>query len=209
MKFHHSPVSHSRQYTSNLDLWFVCTSNGRVCMGFTRLSFRHCSYSHVIVNLRWSTVRAPSPSLPPSILLSSFPSSVPPSLPLLSHQASRSNPPIEEGDQVLHINGTSVTELTHKEVMSMIRAIGELNSSEMAVIVKPQNLTRDNPSTGSEALPKISDPGQMLRQSLTYLKESLASGNALSLQFDVSKGVEGVAEREGKGRGWREGEQRS
>ena len=131
------------------------------------------------------------------------------SLPLLSHQASRSNPPIEEGDQVLHINGTSVTELTHKEVMSMIRAIGELNSSEMAVIVKPQNLTRDNPSTGSEALPKISDPGQMLRQSLTYLKESLASGNALSLQFDVSKGVEGVAEREGKGRGWREGEQRS
>jgi len=122
---------------------------------------------------------------------------------LADSPASRSNPPIEEGDQVLHINGTSVTELTHDEVISMIRASGELNSSEMVVIVKPRNLTRVNPSTGSEALPKISDPGHMLRQSLTYLKESLASGSALSLQFDVSEGVEVVAEREGKGRGVR------
>lgn len=96
-----------------------------------------------------------------------------------------------------------MTELTHDEVISMIRASGELNSSEMVVIVKPRNLTRVNPSTGSEALPKISDPGHMLRQSLTYLKESLASGSALSLQFDVSEGVEVVAEREGKGRGVR------
>ena len=82
----------------------------------------------------------------------------------------------------------------------MIRNSGELNPSEMVVIVKPRNLTRVNPATGSEALPHIPDPGHMLRQSLTYLKESLASGSALSLQFDVSEGEEVVAGGKGEGR---------
>ena len=39
-------------------------------------------------------------------------------------QASHSNPPVEEGDQVLYINGKSTTEKTHEQIINMITSSG-------------------------------------------------------------------------------------
>ena len=70
-----------------------------------------------------------SPSLPPS-----FPPSLPPSL-----QAAHCNPPLEEGDQVLYINGKSVGDRTHDQVILMLRAG---SGEELVLIVKPRDLSR-------------------------------------------------------------------
>ena len=52
------------------------------------------------------------------------------------------------------------------------------------MIVKPRNLNRINPAPQSSPV-KLDDPGHMLRESLTTLKESLSSTKEL-LHFDVS-----------------------
>lgn len=111
------------------------------------------------------------------------------------HQAAKCNPPIEEGDQVLYINGKSVAEQSHDNVIQMIRTSREQNPNEMVVIVKPRNLTRVIPSSESEAISQVADAGHVLRQSLTHLKESLSNSGILSLQFDVSQGRRGKREK--------------
>lgn len=161
----------------------------------------------------WDFHQSLSPYLPPPLFSSSsfppflfpLPTSFPPShssflssplplpfiplsTPLPTHQAARCNPPVEEGDQVLYINGKSVAEQSHDNVIKMIRTSREQNPNEMVVIVKPRNLTRVIPSSESEAISQVADAGHMLRQSLTHLKESLANNSILSLQFDVSQG---------------------
>ena len=58
--------------------------------------------------------------------------------------------------------------------------------SELILIVKPRDLSRINPTINKRSLPQISDPGHMLRESLTCLKEMFLSERAL-LHFDVSQ----------------------
>ena len=53
------------------------------------------------------------------------------------------------------------------------------------VLLSHPPLLRINPTLGREALSRISDPGHVLRESLTHLKETLSSGMA-QLHFDVS-----------------------
>ncbi len=55
---------------------------------------------------------------------------------------------------------------------------------ELVLIVKPRNLNRINPAPASPSVSKLNDPGHMLRESLTMLKESLVNGRSL-LHFDV------------------------
>ena len=64
------------------------------------------------------------------------------SSPLLSLQASKCNPPLEEGDQIIYINGKSVTESSHDDVILMIKASMESFPPELVLIVKPKDLTR-------------------------------------------------------------------
>ncbi len=55
---------------------------------------------------------------------------------------------------------------------------------ELVLIVKPRNLNRINPAPASLSESKLDDPGYMLRESLTILKESLVNGRSL-LHYDV------------------------
>ena len=56
----------------------------------------------------------------------------------VSTQAVECNPPVEEGDTVLYINGMSVAEKTHEEVIAMIKASKET----LVIIIKPRDLSR-------------------------------------------------------------------
>ncbi|XP_064402254.1 tyrosine-protein phosphatase non-receptor type 4-like [Halichondria panicea] len=93
------------------------------------------------------------------------------------------NPPLEEGDQILYINGKTVTEQTHDRLITMIATSREQSSRELVLIVKPRNLNRINPAPASLSESKLDDPGYMLRESLTILKESLVNGRSL-LHYD-------------------------
>jgi protein tyrosine phosphatase len=98
--------------------------------------------------------------------------------------AEKSNPPLEEGDQLLYINSKPVSHSRHEEVISMIRASRDKTPMELILIVKPKDLSRTNPIVRTQTTESAtSDPGQLLRQSLTYLKESLSNSMGL-LQFD-------------------------
>ena len=97
-----------------------------------------------------SSSSSSSPSSP--LLLSHLPSPTPPSPPspllllLLSlSQAEKSNPPLEEGDQLLYINSKPVTHCRHEEVIGMIRASHDQTPCDLILIVKPKDLSRTNP----------------------------------------------------------------
>lgn len=101
-------------------------------------------------------------------------------------------PRLNEGDQVLFINGRDVSQHTHEQVVMFIRASRETHSGELVLIVRP------NVYVGEEAqeepnLEYLPDNYQIiapqgtgtnaLEASLMLLQESLDSGAALA-QFE-------------------------
>ena len=71
--------------------------------------------------------------------------SLTPPSPFPSLQAEKSNPPLEEGDQLLYINSKPVSHARHEEVITMIRASRDKTPMELILIVKPKDLSRTNP----------------------------------------------------------------
>ena len=98
---------------------------------------------------------------------------------------------MQEGDQIIYINGRSVCECSHDQVISMIKQAA-LHSppTPLTLVIKPCDLNRVNPIIRVEDTDHVggagagSDPGQQLRRSLTELKESLIA-KKLSSEFDV------------------------
>lgn len=64
---------------------------------------------------------------------------------LFSPQAEKSNPPLEEGDQLLYINSKPVAQCKHEDVIGLIRASRDQTPAELILIVKPKDLSRTNP----------------------------------------------------------------
>lgn len=101
-------------------------------------------------------------------------------------------PRLNEGDQVLFINGRDVSQHTHEQVVMFIRASRETHSGELVLIVRPNvyvgEETQEEPNL--EYLPDnyqiIAPQGtgtNALEASLMLLQESLDSGAALA-QFE-------------------------
>ncbi|XP_061186058.1 tyrosine-protein phosphatase non-receptor type 4-like isoform X3 [Saccostrea echinata] len=102
-------------------------------------------------------------------------------------------PRLNEGDQVLFINGRDVSQHTHEQVVMFIRASRETHSGELVLIVRPNvyvgEEAQEEPNL--EYLPEnyqIIAPGagtgtNALEASLMLLQESLDSGAALA-QFE-------------------------
>jgi len=101
-------------------------------------------------------------------------------------------PRLNEGDQVLYINGRDVTQHTHEQVVMFIRASREMHSGELVLVVRPNVYIGDEtpeepdfqyiPDTHqiTSSLPQGSDP---LAGSMLLLQEGLDSGAALA-QFE-------------------------
>ncbi|CAD5117044.1 DgyrCDS5868 [Dimorphilus gyrociliatus] len=105
--------------------------------------------------------------------------------------ADLSLPRLNEGDQVLYINGRDVSQHTHEQVVMFIRASRETHSGELELLVKPNmyNIGQDTPGFCDEADYTLEN-GQLsipyadtLRGSMTVLSQAVESGLA-SLQFE-------------------------
>ncbi|KAJ8731565.1 hypothetical protein PYW07_004729 [Mythimna separata] len=107
---------------------------------------------------------------------------------LVSRVASRTRLQLQEGDQVISINGQDVDEMTHEQVVQLIRN----TRGVLTLVVKP-NAVYAPEEPGSEEpeacfVPLCSEEsrlsGDALEQSILLLGDGLASGNALK-QYDT------------------------
>ncbi|XP_033762686.1 tyrosine-protein phosphatase non-receptor type 4-like isoform X2 [Pecten maximus] len=99
-------------------------------------------------------------------------------------------PRLNEGDQVLVINGRDVSQHTHEQVVMFIRASRETHSGELVLIVRPNvYVSEDTPEEHYfEYLPEshvitTTAGANALEASLVLLQESLEGGAALA-QFE-------------------------
>uniref|UniRef100_A0A915BXU3 protein-tyrosine-phosphatase n=1 Tax=Parascaris univalens TaxID=6257 RepID=A0A915BXU3_PARUN len=106
--------------------------------------------------------------------------------------ADKCNPRLNEGDQVLVINGVDVASMAHDQVVRFIRSARETLNGELVLTIRP-NVYRcgdDIEEPDAQCVPETphvapSVPrSDLLSQSLLLLKESLASGKVVS-QFDL------------------------
>ncbi|XP_063891848.1 tyrosine-protein phosphatase non-receptor type 4 isoform X2 [Helicoverpa armigera] len=101
---------------------------------------------------------------------------------LVSRVASRTRLKLQEGDQVISINGQDVDELTHEQVVQLIRN----TRGPLTLVVKP-NAVYAPEDPGAEEPEACFVPfyegqsaeGDALEQSILLLGDGLASGNAL------------------------------
>uniref|UniRef100_A0A3Q2P6P5 protein-tyrosine-phosphatase n=1 Tax=Fundulus heteroclitus TaxID=8078 RepID=A0A3Q2P6P5_FUNHE len=103
-------------------------------------------------------------------------------------------PRLNEGDQVVLINGRDISEHTHDQVVMFIKASCESHSGELILLVRPNAIydvveEKVDPEPEFQYIPEKSpqDPTQLdqhaLRDSMMALKEGLSSG-AILAQFD-------------------------
>ncbi|KRZ80363.1 Tyrosine-protein phosphatase 1 [Trichinella papuae] len=95
-------------------------------------------------------------------------------------------PRLNEGDQVVAINGVEVSHCTHEQVVRYIRACKESVSQELVLVVRPNAYIGEDieePDLQYVPLtPHVADcvpRPDILHQSLLLLKDSLASGSAI------------------------------
>uniref|UniRef100_A0A674MQJ6 Tyrosine-protein phosphatase n=1 Tax=Takifugu rubripes TaxID=31033 RepID=A0A674MQJ6_TAKRU len=103
-------------------------------------------------------------------------------------------PRLNEGDQVVQINGRDISDHTHDQVVMFIKASCESHSGELILLVRP-NAIYDVVEEKADSEPEFQyipekcpqDPTQIdqhaLRDSMVTLKEGLSSG-AILAQFD-------------------------
>lgn len=97
--------------------------------------------------------------------------------------ASQCQPPLQEGDQVLFINGMPTDNVTHFEVITSIKASLDLHPPQLAIIIRPRDMTRVDPTTEEAPKTTLSDPASLLRESIRHLKEGIHN-NSLVTNFD-------------------------
>ncbi|KAK3587914.1 hypothetical protein CHS0354_014428 [Potamilus streckersoni] len=105
--------------------------------------------------------------------------------------ADNSEPRLNEGDQVLFINGRDVSQHTHEQVVMFIKASRETHSMELVLVVRPNVYTSEDPAEEPEFnyMPEThqitgsANGATNLELSLALLQESLDSGAALA-QFE-------------------------
>ncbi|KAK7499356.1 hypothetical protein BaRGS_00009331 [Batillaria attramentaria] len=100
-------------------------------------------------------------------------------------------PRLNEGDQVLYINGRDVSQHTHEQVVMFIKASRETHSGELVLIVRPNVYvgedTADEPDftyiPETHQIASSSSNANTLESSLLLLQEGLESGAAIA-QFE-------------------------
>ncbi|CAH1788374.1 unnamed protein product, partial [Owenia fusiformis] len=100
-------------------------------------------------------------------------------------------PRLNEGDQVLFINGRDVSTHSHEQVVQFIRASRETHSGELVLVVRPNvYVGEDQPEEPefqyvpeTHHISTVGPQGNILSDSLMLLQESLESGAALA-QFE-------------------------
>ncbi|BFZ01359.1 hypothetical protein BsWGS_04397 [Bradybaena similaris] len=100
-------------------------------------------------------------------------------------------PRLNEGDQVLFINGRDVSQHTHEQVVMFIKASRETHSGELTLVVRPNVQISEDPGDEPDysyipethQIASTSSSANTLESSLMLLQESLESGAAIA-QFE-------------------------
>ncbi|PIK35657.1 putative tyrosine-protein phosphatase non-receptor type 4 [Apostichopus japonicus] len=100
-------------------------------------------------------------------------------------------PRLNEGDQILLLNGQDISTYTNEEVVSAIRGICELQRTDLVLTVRPNVYVSDDVEEEEEPVfqyipesPRVANGGiDPLSESIMLLQEGLASGTALA-QFE-------------------------
>ncbi|KAL0160607.1 hypothetical protein M9458_044332, partial [Cirrhinus mrigala] len=107
-------------------------------------------------------------------------------------------PRLNEGDQVVLINGRDISEHTHDDVVMLIKASCEDQSGELILLVRPNaiyDVDEEQEKLDLEpdfqyipeiaGLEQIHSEADSLRSSIQLLRDGLSSSTVLA-QFDVS-----------------------
>ncbi|XP_025943561.1 tyrosine-protein phosphatase non-receptor type 3 isoform X2 [Apteryx rowi] len=102
-------------------------------------------------------------------------------------------PKLNEGDQIVLINGRDISEHTHDQVVMFIKASRESHTRELALLVRRKVVKQfvepksedeaDSQNLPESLLPNYSKYGDTLEESMEQLKKGLASGTVL-IQFE-------------------------
>ncbi|XP_006027964.2 tyrosine-protein phosphatase non-receptor type 3 isoform X2 [Alligator sinensis] len=102
-------------------------------------------------------------------------------------------PKLNEGDQIVLINGRDISEHTHDQVVMFIKASRESHTRELALLVKRKVLKHfvetksedeaDSQNFQESILPTCSEYGDTLEESMEQLKKGLENGTVLT-QFE-------------------------
>uniref|UniRef100_A0A672NVP0 protein-tyrosine-phosphatase n=1 Tax=Sinocyclocheilus grahami TaxID=75366 RepID=A0A672NVP0_SINGR len=100
-------------------------------------------------------------------------------------QADMCMPRLNEGDQVVLINGRDISEHIHDDVVMLIKASCEDQSGELILLVRPNGTIRpDGPSNlNFSSFNYIHSEADSLRYSMQLLRDGLSSGT-VAAQFD-------------------------
>ncbi|XP_022079809.1 tyrosine-protein phosphatase non-receptor type 4-like isoform X2 [Acanthaster planci] len=98
-------------------------------------------------------------------------------------------PRLNEGDQILFLNGKDLTQYTNEQVVSTIRSIGELGNKDLLLTVRPNvyvgEAVEEEPAfqyiPESPRVPNGGMESDPLVESIMMLQEGLESGMALTL----------------------------
>nr|XP_025955663.1 tyrosine-protein phosphatase non-receptor type 3 isoform X2 [Dromaius novaehollandiae] len=102
-------------------------------------------------------------------------------------------PKLNEGDQIVLINGRDISEHTHDQVVMFIKASRESHTRELALLVRRKVVKQfaeprsedesDSQNLPESLLPNCSEYGDTLEESMEQLKKGLESGTVL-IQFE-------------------------
>ncbi|KAL8165843.1 UNVERIFIED_CONTAM: Tyrosine-protein phosphatase non-receptor type 3 [Gekko kuhli] len=112
-------------------------------------------------------------------------------------------PKLNEGDQIVLINGRDISEHTHDQVVRFIKASRELHTRELVLLIRRKVVRPCNDSKSEDdafpepSLPICSEYGETLEESMEQLKKGLESGTVL-IQFEhPSNGTARFSDAEG------------
>ncbi|CAF1198548.1 unnamed protein product, partial [Didymodactylos carnosus] len=105
----------------------------------------------------------------------------------LNTPATNSEPPLNEGDQILSINNINISKHTHEQVVNMIRQSREKPNGELILLVRPSKFVTSSHSNHDEEeiydneLDSFHDYVRLdtLEESLQCLKNDLANGRLI------------------------------
>jgi len=99
-------------------------------------------------------------------------------------------PPLNEGDEVVQINGRDVSTHTHEQVVRFIKSTREYHSRQLVLVVRPSNASINGNESASVSPERLADTntnaddeGALLHKSMQWLEDMLDSGEILAM-FD-------------------------
>nr|CAB3265282.1 PTP tyrosine phosphatase [Phallusia mammillata] len=102
--------------------------------------------------------------------------------------ASLSTPHLNEGDQVLQINGRDVSTHTHEQVVRFIRSTREHHSMQLVLLVRPVVMNNDDSTQQNnsslapvESSVATDDEGALLHRTMEWLEDMLDSNEIIAM----------------------------